>query len=92
MINRYQIIAGQRRLHLIALCAAQRDELQSLVARMEGPVAVVDRGLSVVRYVRARPVVIGVLAALLAATRGRGAWKWAQRGVLAWRAWRTLAR
>jgi hypothetical protein len=46
----------------------------------------------VLRYVRERPVVIGALAALFAATRGRGTWKWAQRGVLAWRAWRTLAR
>jgi hypothetical protein len=92
VINRHQIIAGQRRLHLIALCAAQRDELGSLMARMEGPLKVADRGLSVLRYVRERPVVIGALAALFAATRGRGTWKWAQRGVLAWRAWRTLAR
>jgi hypothetical protein len=91
MSHRNAVVAARRRSHLLALCDAQRDELAVLMVRMEGPLRVADRGIAVVRYVRERPLVIAAVTALLAAARGRGIWKWTQRGLLAWRAYRTLA-
>lgn len=76
---------------LVARCAAQRDELESLVRRFERPLAVADRGLAAVRYLRDRPLLIGALTAAVVAARGRGLAKWAKLGVTAWRAYRALA-
>ena len=81
----------RRRELLTALCAAQRDELAYFVRRFEKPISIADRGIAVVRYFRSRPLAVGALAALLAASRGRGLMKWAQRGVFVWRAWRAFA-
>jgi hypothetical protein len=59
---------------------------------VEGPLRVVDRGISIVHYIRARPLAVGALTALFAAGRGRGVWKWAQRGFVAWRAYRAMSK
>lgn len=77
---------------LVALCDAQRDNFGMLVARLDAPLKVADTGFRIVRYVRERPLLIGAAAALLAARRGRGLFKWAERGVIAWRAYRALVR
>ena len=61
-----------------------------LAGQFAGPLKVADRGISVVRYLRDRPLALGAIAAVLAATRGRGVVKWAKRGFLAWRAYRAL--
>ncbi len=75
---------------LLALCAAQRDDLSMVIGQLAGPIKVADRGISVARYLRDRPLALGAVAAMLAATRGRGVWKWARRGFVAWRAYRAL--
>ncbi len=82
----------RRRQLLIALCEAQRDELAALTTRLDVPLKIADRGIAVVRFFRARPLAFGALVALLTASRGTGLMKWAQRGVLAYRAYRALAR
>ena len=84
-------IAHKRAL-LIALCAAQRDEVGALMGRLEGPLKIADRGISIARYLRARPLALVAISALAAATRGHGAWKWARRGFVAWRAYRALGK
>jgi hypothetical protein len=61
-----------------------------LVVALDGPLKIADRGISVVRYFRQRPLALGALAAVLTASRGRGLWKWGQRGFLAWRAYRAM--
>ena len=80
------------RAELIARCAAQRADLTVILDHLAGPLRIVDRGISCARYLRARPLALAVLAALLTAARDRGVWKWAQRGFVAWRAYRALAK
>ena len=85
-------MTAHKRALLVALCAAQRDEVGVLMGRLEGPLKIADRGISIGRYLRDRPLALGAIAALAAATRGHGAWKWAQRGFVAWRAYRALGK
>ena len=61
-----------------------------MLLQLEGPLKLADRGISVFNYLRARPLAVGAATAVLAASRGRGVWKWAQRGFLAWRAYRAI--
>lgn len=77
---------------LVALCDAQRENFGMLVAQLDAPFKIADTGFRVVRYVRERPLLVTAISALLAARRGRSLFKWAQRGVVAWRAYRTLVR
>ncbi len=77
---------------LIALCDAQRDQLGILTARLEAPLRIADRGVAVCRFLRDRPLIVGAIAAVLAARRGRGIFKWAQRGLVVWRAYRSVVR
>jgi hypothetical protein len=84
--------AAQRRKQLVVLCAAQRDELAALMVRLEGPLKVADRGVSIIRYLRDRPLAVGAVAAVLTVSRVHGAWKWAQRGFVAWRAYRAFCK
>ena len=86
------IFASRDRAELIARCAAQRDDLTVLMDQLARPLKIVDRGISCARYLRDRPLALGAIAALLTAARGRGVWKWAQRGFFAWRAYRALAK
>jgi hypothetical protein len=79
-----------KREQLLARCAAQRDDLAMLAEQLSGPLKIVDGAIGGVRYLRNHPLALGALTALLAASRGRGAWTWAQRGLLAWRAYRAL--
>ena len=75
---------------LLARCAAQRDDLAMLARQLSGPLKIADGAIAGVRYLRDHPLALGALTALLAASRGRSAWTWAQRGLLAWRAYRAL--
>ncbi len=79
-----------KRERLLALCAAQRDDFSALARELAGPLAVGDRAVAGVRYLRDHPLVLGAAVAVLAVMRRRGVWKWARRGFVAWRAWRAL--
>lgn len=82
----------QKREMLIALCAAQRDDLARLMPQLDGAFKVADRGLSGVRYLRAHPVVCGAAVAVFAVVQRRGLWKWTQRALIAWRAYRAFGK
>jgi hypothetical protein len=88
----HSILRPRDRAELIALCAAQRADLAAVVHGLEGPIKIVDKGVSFAKYLQQRPLALAAMAALLTATRGRGVWKWAQRGFVAWRTYRALAR
>ncbi len=62
------------------------------MGQLEGPLRVADRGISIVRYLRERPLAIVAVAALVTAGRSHGLWKWAQRGFVAWRAYRAFGK
>lgn len=75
---------------LVAEAARQRDVLSENYAGFEGPANVAARGIDVVAWLRKRPLVVGTIAAVLVAIRPRGAMKLAGRGLIAWRAVRSI--
>jgi hypothetical protein len=81
-----------KRERLLVQCAVQRDELAALTREFQGPLQVGDRAVAAARYLREHPLVLGAVVAMLAVVQRRGLWKWASRGFMAWRAWRTLKR
>jgi hypothetical protein len=81
-----------KRERLLALCAAQRDDLAALTQPLAGPLQLADRAIAGVRYLRDHPLVLGAAVAVLAVVRPRGTWKWAKRGFAAWRVYRALGR
>jgi hypothetical protein len=82
----------QERERLIALCDAQRDDLARTTRQLDGVFKVADRGITGVRYLRKHPVACGTVVALFAVVQRRSLWKWAQRGLVAWRAYRAFGR
>ena len=77
---------------MLARCAAQRDALALLTRRLDGPIKIADRGIAGVHYLRQHPLVLGALVAVATVTQRRGLWKWAQRGFVAWRAYRAFGK
>jgi hypothetical protein len=82
----------QKRERLLALCAAQRDELGRLTQQLDGVIKVADRGIAGVRYLRKHPVACGVVVGLFAVIQRRGMLKWTQRALIAWRAYRAFGK
>jgi hypothetical protein len=92
----------RKREALIEQCELQRVDIAVHVGGLHTPIAIADRGLGVVRFLRGHPMVLGAAVAAITAMRGRGLWirkqremvprsgllKWGQRGLVAWRAWR----
>lgn len=62
---------ARRRAALVAQAAAQRDELGRLVEPWQKPLTLVDRGIEIVRRLRAHPFAIAAGVALLVGM-GRG--------------------
>ncbi|MDD1678411.1 MAG: YqjK-like family protein [Methanomicrobiales archaeon] len=76
----------QRRGELLERIDAQRAQLAEIASIWEQPLAIADRGMSVVRFLRDHlPIVVGVAALVVARRRGL-------RGLLkrALRVWRTF--
>jgi len=82
-------LAERRRL-LIAQAAAQRTALATDMTPWRSRLALADKGVAVVRYVRSHPALILGVALLVAALRPRRAGTWLQRGLLAWQIGRRL--
>ncbi|MEO7726083.1 MAG: YqjK family protein [Burkholderiales bacterium] len=82
----------QERARHSALCAEQRDDLAAAVRQLNCPLNVADKGLAGARYLHDHAWLLGVGAAAMAVTRGRGPWKRAQRGCMAWRAYRAFGK
>jgi hypothetical protein len=80
----------RKREQLLARCDAQREYLAGLAEQFAGPLKIADGALAGARYLRNHPLALGAVTAVFAASRGRGVWKWARRGFLAWRAYRAL--
>lgn len=80
----------RERERLLARCHAQRGEIAALVVQLEGPIAIADRVIAGINYLRQHPLILGVLVAALAVVQRRGWWGWAQRGFVLWRAYRAF--
>jgi hypothetical protein len=81
---------AQRRSHLQEVAASQRAQLGQCVERLRAPLALVDRGVDAIRFLRRNPLLLGGASALFIALRRYRISKWLQRGWLAWQLVRRL--
>ena len=81
-----------RRQQLVALAAAQRTILAHDMAPWRARLALADRGVAALQYVRRHPALMLGASLLLAALRPQRTGKWLQRGWLAWQLGRRLRR
>jgi len=76
---------GQRRAELIARAAQQRNDIATALGTLRTPLAVADKGMAAVAYVKNHP---GIAAAAIVATAvisPRRTLRWARRAFLVWR-------
>lgn len=83
---------AERRSLLIAQAEVQRTTLALNMAPWRARLALADRGLAAVRYVRSHPALLVGAALLVAVLRPRRTGTWLQRGWLAWQIGRRLRR
>jgi YqjK-like protein len=79
----------QKRAELLARISSQREQLADFGAYYHRPLVLADKSLSAIRFVYRRPLLMGVIAALLVARRrramglARAGWKiWKDYGLL----------
>ena len=82
---------ARRKERLIARCAAQRGIIAAAFHDLRHPIAVVERALSVTRFLRAHPVVVALVVAGLIVFRRRSVLGVLTRGIAVWRTWRAVA-
>ena len=80
-----------RRAELLARAAVERERISVQLRTWEAPLALLDRGLAVVRSLRANPQWLIAGALVLAVLRPRRAFAWARNGLIAWRTWRWIS-
>jgi hypothetical protein len=82
---------ARRKERLIARAEAQRAAVRAEFRHLQKPLAVVDRGMEVGRFLRAHPLVVGALVGAVTVFRGRGLVSMAGRAWSLWRLWRSLS-
>lgn len=78
---------AERRERLIVQAAAQRISLAQGIEPWRSPLALADRGLAALRYIKSHPIWIAGGVILVAAARPARAGKWLGLG---WAAWKLL--
>lgn len=76
---------SRRRAELVARSAAQRAELGDVCHAWRVPMAIVDQGVTVWRFLRVHPSLLVGLGVAFAVARPRRAVKWLGRGWTLWR-------
>ncbi|MFM9972675.1 MAG: YqjK-like family protein [Burkholderiales bacterium] len=79
-----------RRQSLLAQAERQRIALSRQYASLQAPANLAARGIAGILWLKQHPLVIAVASALLVAVRPRQALKLVGRGLVAWRALRTI--
>ncbi len=82
----------QRRHHLQALITNQRIELGQYVEPFRVPLARVDQGVEVVRFVQRNTLLVAGASTLYMVFRTKGTGKWLRRSLLAWQLARRFLR
>lgn len=83
-MNEQMLAVMRRRGELLARIAAQREQVAVTAMRWQGPLALADKGLAAVRFMRSNPVIVAVAVAVLMIRR-RGVTGMLTTG---WRMWR----
>ena len=94
-MNQKLIEIGIRRGRLIERIANQRAALGRDIQPIYGALQTTDHAIARVRkatsFLKKHPGFVLAAVALIAALKPRRAWRWAKRGFLAWRTWKTLS-
>jgi len=69
---------------------AQRKALAAHTAPLAAALEKGDQALKGVDWLKRHPVAVGAVAAAVALSRPRRAFRWAQRGFFLWRGWQAL--
>ena len=83
-MNSRLIELAERRERLVARIALQRGELASRAEPWKGVLAVADKGVEAVRYMRRHPAWVAGAVGLFVALRPRRAISWLRRGWSLW--------
>jgi hypothetical protein len=90
-MNNKLIILAQRRERLILEAARQREQIAQIADSWRPPLAMADKGLAAVSFIKKHPIwMAGGSALVLKVLRPRRIGKWFQRGLLAWQLVRKL--
>jgi hypothetical protein len=84
-MNKKLIRLAQRRERLVTRAAEQRVALAQNIEPYRVPLALADRGLYALRYIRSHPEWLVGVVVLLAALRPGRVGKWLGRGWVTWR-------
>jgi len=84
-----QLELASRRGALQSQIAGQRAALAQHVEPLEAILVVGDQGVAGLSWLKRHPLAVGAAATLLALLKPRRAWRWAQRGLLLWRSWKS---
>lgn len=90
-MTRKQTQLAERRHRLVTQAAAQRADWARDIAPWRPRLAVVDRGVSVLRFIARTPVLLLGVALALAVWRPQRLGAWVQRGLMVWQLARRLA-
>ena len=82
---------SRRRAELVARSEAQRAELGAICHVWRLPMAMVDQGVTVLRFFRVYPALLVGLGVAFAVARPRRTLKWLGRGWTLWRFFRGMA-
>lgn len=80
---------ARRKERLIARSEQQRVVISVACLQLQKPLGVVDRGIAIVGYLKAHPLVLAAVVAAAAIAGRHNLLRWTGRGLFAWRAWRT---
>ncbi len=89
-MNKKMIRLTERRERLVTRAAEQRVALAQNIEPYRIPLALVDRGINALHYVKSHPEWIVGVVVLLAALRPSGVGKWLGRGWVTWQMIYTL--
>lgn len=91
MFRERMIDVARRKERLLARCEGHRLVIAQTYRRWQEPARIIDRAWAVVHFLRLHPAVLAVAVAAATVLGRRHLFTWAGRGLVAWRAWRTLA-
>lgn len=81
---------AERRARLVAQAETQRTTLAQSVEPWRAPLAIADKGLAAVHYLRSHPALLVGAGVFLVALRPNRAVAWLQRGWVAWKVIRKI--
>lgn len=81
----------QRRAELQARIAAQRGEMAGIAARLHRPLAIADRGMAALRFLRTGPFLVAGIVVVAVVARRHGAAALLKAGLRLWTGYRAFS-